>query len=215
MASTSKNRTRPGRTDRRGLLIEAAAELFTERPYDEVTTTEISRRAGVAYGLIAHHFTNKRGLYLATVRAAAERLQAVHETPPAGETVAARLRDALVRHIAHIEANATGFLALMHSAQGSDAEVRAIIGEYRWKGAMRLLGAAGVTEPVRPALRTTMRGWIGYLDEVTIDHLQHRELSRDDLAELATATLAAALRAAHSVDPAIGVDPGLIDQLHP
>jgi AcrR family transcriptional regulator len=197
-----------GRPDRRGLLVDAAAQLFAERPYDEVTTTEIARRAGVAYGLIAHHFANKRGLYLATVRAAAERLRAVHEAPPAGDTPAARLRDALTRHIAHIEANARGYLALTHSAQGADAEVRAIIEDYRWKGALRVLAAAGVTEPVRPALRTAMRGWVAYLNEIIVDHLHHRELSRDDLAGLAIAALAASLRAAHAVDPAIGVDLG-------
>ncbi|MQY03542.1 TetR/AcrR family transcriptional regulator [Actinomadura macrotermitis] len=199
--------------DRRALLVDAAAELFTERPYDEVTTTEIARRAGVAYGLIAHHFANKRGLYLATIRAAAERLRAVHETAPAGGTPAARLHDALTRHIAHLEANAEGYLALMRSAQGSDAEVRAIIDDYRWQGALRVLRAAGVTEPVRPALRTAMRGWVGFLNEIVIDHLRHRELSRDALADLAAATLAAALRTAHALDPGIGIAPELIERL--
>ncbi|POM23528.1 HTH-type transcriptional regulator BetI [Actinomadura rubteroloni] len=212
---TSKDRTSSGRTDRRGLLIDAAAQLFAERPYDEVTTTEIAKRAGVAYGLIAHHFANKRGLYLATIQAAAERLRAVHEAPLAGDTLVAQLRDALIRHIAHIEANTKGFLTLMHGAQGADAEVRAIIEDYRWKGALRLLAAAGVTEPVRPALRTTMRGWVGYLNEIIIDHLHHRELDRGELAELAIATLAAAVRAAHAVDPALAVDLHLVDQIDP
>jgi AcrR family transcriptional regulator len=210
MAAPGQN----GRTDRRALLIDAAEALFTERAYDEVTTTEIARRAGVAYGLIAHHFTNKRGLYLATIGAAAARLQAVHDRPPAGESPAAQLRDALTRHIAHIEANSKGFLALMHGGHGSDSEVRAVVEELRWQGAERLLRAAGAAEPVRPALRTTMRGWVGYLDEITIDHLAHRDLSRDDLVELALATLAAALRAALDLDPETGIDPALIDQIH-
>jgi AcrR family transcriptional regulator len=202
-------------TDRRALLVEAAAELFAERAYDEVTTAEIARRADVAYGLIAHHFTNKRGLYLATILAAADRLKAVHETAPVGETPAALLHDALSRHIAHMEANAQGFLALMRGGNGSDPQVHAIIEDLRWQGAVRLLNALGVAEPVGPALRTTMRGWVGYLDEIIIDHLDHRDLTRDDLADLAAATLAAALQAAHEIDPAIGLTPQTIASLAP
>src|SRR4029078_12048742 len=40
---------------RRRQLIDTARALFTTRPYDQVTTTEIAKSAGVAYGLIAHH----------------------------------------------------------------------------------------------------------------------------------------------------------------
>ncbi|TDC84777.1 TetR/AcrR family transcriptional regulator [Actinomadura sp. 7K507] len=207
--------TSTARPDRRAQLVHAAAALFAERAYDEVTTTEIAKRAGVAYGLIAHHFTNKRGLYLATVRAAAERLQAVHDAPPAGDDPAQRLRDGLTRHIAYIEDNAKGFLTLMRGGNGNDPEVRAIIEEFRWQGARTLLAAAGVAEPVRPALRTTLRGWVGYLDEITIDHLHHRDLTRRELVELATTTLVAALRAALALDDAIGVDPALVDRLQP
>ena len=47
----------------------------------------------VAYGLIAHHFGNKRGLYLATIRAAADRLRVVHEAEPEGAAPGERLRD--------------------------------------------------------------------------------------------------------------------------
>ncbi|MBO2461022.1 TetR/AcrR family transcriptional regulator [Actinomadura violacea] len=201
------------RPDRRQMLIDAAAELFTDRPYDEVTTTEIAKRAGVAYGLIAHHFGNKRGLYLATIRAAADRLRVVHEAGPEGATPGEQLRDALDRHIAFMEANAAGFLAVMRGGNGSDPEVRAIVEDLRWQGARRLLDALGVPDPARPALRTTMRGWVGYLDEVIIDHLRHRDVPRDRLAALAAATLAGALRAAYAADPDIGLDSEVLDLL--
>ena len=39
--------------DRRRRLVDAARALFAERPYDQVTTTAIAKRAGVAYGLLA------------------------------------------------------------------------------------------------------------------------------------------------------------------
>ncbi|TDD70296.1 TetR/AcrR family transcriptional regulator [Actinomadura darangshiensis] len=201
------------RPDRRAMLIEAAAELFTERAFDEVTTTEIAKRAGVAYGLIAHHFGNKRGLYLATLRAAADRLRAVHEVVPRGDTPGAQLRDALDRHIAFMEANAAGFLAVTRGGNGSDPEVRGIVEDLRWQGARRLLDALGAAAPVRPVLRTTMRGWVGYLDEIVIDHLRHRDVPRERLVSLAAATLAAALRAAAAEDPETGLGSAVLDLL--
>ncbi|MGH3242820.1 MAG: TetR/AcrR family transcriptional regulator [Spirillospora sp.] len=201
------------RPDRRAMLIEAAAGLFTERAFDEVTTTEIARRAGVAYGLIAHHFGNKRGLYLATLRAAADRLRAVHETAPRGDTPGTQLRDALDRHIAFMEDNAAGFLAVMRAGNGSDPEVREIVEELRWEGARRLLDALGAADPVRPVLRTAMRGWAGFLDEIVIDRLRHGDVPRERLVSLAVVTLAAALRAAVADDLETGLDPAVLDLL--
>lgn len=202
-----------GRPDRRALLVEAARELFTERAYDEVTTSEIAKRAGVAYGLIAHHFTNKRGLYLATVNTAADRLRAVHETPPTGDTPAAMLREGILRHIAFVEENLEGYFALMHGGSGSDPEVRAIIEDFRWTAATRLMRMLGVQEPFRPVLRTAMHGWSGFMTESLIDYLRNSDLPREDLATLVVCALIATLRAAHAIDAEIGISPRLIDEL--
>ncbi|MEU4820731.1 TetR/AcrR family transcriptional regulator [Actinomadura sp. NPDC023710] len=205
--------TRTPRIDRRARLITAASQLFSERAYDEVTTTEIAGRAGVAYGLIAHHFTNKRGLYLATIRAAGEALQTLQETPPDGETPAERLRNAISRHIAYMDRHAAGFLTLIRGGNGSDPEVRAIIEELRWQGALRILNALGVDQPVHPVLRASMRGWVGYLDELIVDHIHHHDIPREDLVRLTISALTATLRTAWSITPDIGIAPATVDLL--
>lgn len=213
MAIPTQAEPAPQGTDRRGQLIRAAGELFKERAYDDVTTAEIAKRADVAYGLIAHYFTNKHGLYLATVAALAEDLYAVNEAQPVGNTPAALLRDALTRHLAHIETNVEGFRALMRGGVGADPEVRALIDSYRWRTASRLLRALGASEPIRPVLRTAMRGWVNFVADSVVDQLRHHEITRADLVELAIATLVAALRTAHAIDPKIGIESALIDQL--
>jgi AcrR family transcriptional regulator len=199
--------------DRRTLLIRAAGELFTEHAYDEVTTTEIARRAGVAYGLIAHHFGNKRGLFLATVRDGADRLRAVRDSPPEGDSPAAKLRNAITRHLAYIDDNAAGFLALMRSGNGADPEVRTIIDELRWEGGHGILRLLGAAEPVPTVLRASIRGWVGYLDELIVDHLRHQDLPRRHLVDLATATLVTTLRTAATLDPKTGISPEILDSL--
>ena len=46
-------------------LLEAAKELFGEYGYAETTFKKISDRAGVALGLLTHHYGNKEKLFLA------------------------------------------------------------------------------------------------------------------------------------------------------
>ena len=47
-------------------LLEAAKELFGEYGYAETTFKKISERAGVALGLLTHHYGSKEKLFLAS-----------------------------------------------------------------------------------------------------------------------------------------------------
>lgn len=62
---------RLGPDQRREEILACAQRLFAEKPYGEVSTTEIARAAGVARGLLNHYFGTKRDLYLEVVRQAA------------------------------------------------------------------------------------------------------------------------------------------------
>jgi AcrR family transcriptional regulator len=207
-------RARAAIADRRQLIIDAARALFATQPYDQVTTTEIAKNAGVAYGLIAHHFDNKRGLYLAVMNQIAVEIAAVHETPPPQDaSLADRLRFALRRHIAYIDQYSESFVALLRGALGADAEHQAAIDRLRWLGAQRILLALGMVEPIPAALRTAMRGWVGYLDEMMIDRNTHRDIDAETVVELAAAALVATLRAAAALDRAIVYPPEALDAL--
>ncbi len=48
-------------------LLQAAEEIFSERPVAEVTVEEIAEHAGVAVGSIYNHFGSKAGLHAAVV----------------------------------------------------------------------------------------------------------------------------------------------------
>ncbi|NOQ99953.1 TetR/AcrR family transcriptional regulator [Mycolicibacterium fortuitum] len=191
-------------TDRRQLIIDAARRLFATRPYDQVTTAQVAKDAGVAYGLIAHHFTNKRGLYLAVMNEIAEEIAAVQTAAaPPGASLADQLRHALRSHIAHIDSYSGSFVALLRGALGADPEHQSAVEHLRWLGAQRILSALGITEPITSTLRVAMHGWIGLLDEMMIDRISHRDVDIDVLVDLAAAALAVTLRTAAALDDSI------------
>jgi AcrR family transcriptional regulator len=48
----------------RQLVLEAACDAFESRGYDETTTAEIARRAGIAVGSVYDYFRDKRAILL-------------------------------------------------------------------------------------------------------------------------------------------------------
>src|SRR5882757_2498285 len=154
-------RARAAIADRRQLIIDAARALFAQRPYDQVTTTEIARNAGVAYGLIAHHFDNKRGLYLAAMNQIADEIAAAQLSPPPPDaSLADQLRHALRSHIEYVDTYSDSFVAFVRGALGSDRDQQSTVDGLRWLGAQRILMALGIIEPISPILRTAMHGWV-------------------------------------------------------
>lgn len=201
--------------DRRQQLIDTARTMFAQRPYEQVTTSEIAKNAGVAYGLIAHHFENKRGLYLAVMNDIANEIAAAQLTPaPEGSSLTDQLRHALRSHISFIDSYSESFVALVRGQLGSDPDQRNSIDELRWIGAQRILLAIGITEPITPVLRTAMRGWVGYLDEMMIDRIIAEDLDREVLVELAAAGLISTLQTARVLDESIDIDPSIIDAIN-
>jgi AcrR family transcriptional regulator len=51
----------------RAKLVRVARDLFARRGYNDVSTEEIVRRAGVTRGALYHHFRDKRDLFQAVV----------------------------------------------------------------------------------------------------------------------------------------------------
>ncbi|HJV28666.1 MAG TPA: TetR/AcrR family transcriptional regulator [Aromatoleum sp.] len=54
--------------DRRQIILNAAAELFSAQGYDRTSIRDIARRVGLLPGSVYHHFASKDELYLAVHR---------------------------------------------------------------------------------------------------------------------------------------------------
>ena len=179
--------------ERRRLLLETGAKVFTERPYDEVSMAALAREAGISKGLLYHYFPSKRDFFVATLEAAASELQALTETDPS-EPPVEQLAKSLDAYLAWIDANAASYRKLIESAAGSD-DARSIVTRVRGETVERILDALGTHEP---RLRTALHGWLWSIDGATLDWLDHRDIPREELKELLVASFASAVERALS-----------------
>lgn len=139
---------RPGRPSEgaREALVEAARELFMERDYEHVSTSEIVARSGVSRGALYHHFPSKRDLFRAVWEASERRAIELIAADSAG---AATPFEALV-------AAARAYLRLAET----DEELRRIgltqsrgaLGWEGWREAARELGIGVVLAGVTAAI---------------------------------------------------------------
>jgi AcrR family transcriptional regulator len=148
-----------------------------------------------------HYFHSKIDLFKAAVAEKATELQRVIE-PPAGGAPFEQLSATLDAYLAWIEANSLTWSKLLQSAAALPEARELVEGFRQHTMEMALNRLTGGGAP-RPALRTAIRGWLGYLDAAILDWTQARDLSREQLRDLLIAAFGAALLSAQQIDPEI------------
>lgn len=185
---------RLSRSQRRLQLIEVGLEILSSEPREMVALDRISEVAGISRGLLFHYFPTKRDFHLAVIEAACGRLLQRTEPDPALEPVE-QLRASLEGYVDFVRQNQPLYRALIRGAAGADAQLEALVERTRDVIAQRVFDHLGVGAPA-PVLRAAVRGWIGFVEESTLDWLRHADLPRDALVELQGAALESALAAA-------------------
>lgn len=203
-APTGPAYTRLGVDERRRQLLDAGTALFAEHAYEEISMRDIARAAGVSKPLLYHYFPSKIDLFKAAVADKATELQSVIE--PAGDgTPLEQLSRSLDGYLAWIEANARAWSKLVQSA-ASLPEARELVEDFRQRTMDMALARLTDGATPRPALRTTISGWLGYMDAAILDWTRHGDLPREDLRDLLIAAFVAALLSAQEADPEIALD---------
>jgi AcrR family transcriptional regulator len=195
-------RSRLSTDARREQLVALGIEIFSERPYDEVSIDAIAAAAGISKGLLYHYFPSKRDFYVAVIRSAADEMQALTVPDPA-LAPRDRLAAALERYLEYVETHARGYATVLRAGIGSDPAVAEIVEEVRVAMVERLLDDLPVTPPGEEppvALRVAVRGWVGFVEAASLDWLEHRGLGRPDLREMLIAALGGAVSAAAGAD---------------
>ena len=191
---------------RREQLVAVGMRLFSSRPYDTISIDEIAQEAGIAKGLLYYYFPSKRDFYVAVVRSAADKMQALtmpnERVPPVD-----RLMHSVEAYLDYVETHARGYATLLRGGIGSDDEVRAIVDGTREQVLEHALESLPLAGEPSPALRVAVRGWIGFVEGASLDWLDHRDLTREQLRDLLVHAFVTMLQAVHAVDPSVRLDP--------
>lgn len=176
---------------RRAQLLELGRRLFLERPYDDLGMEEVAELGGVSKGLLYHYFPTKREFYMAVLNSAVDEMIEI-VTPQPGLAPEEQLRVALDGYMAYVEDHAAAYRAVLRGGIGSDPVVVAIADRFRDTAyALILTSAPG---EVTGQLPLAIRGWIGFVEAVSLEWLRTRTPSRPVLVELLIETLTAALQ---------------------
>lgn len=166
--------------ERRAQILSVAVRIFRERPYGEVSLDDIAEQAGIARGLINHHFGTKRDLYVEVVR----RIMAVPEIPVPeyihGQSVRDRLDVAVASWLDVIERNRDIWLDSVRTSGMGDPEIARITEEARETGAVRAAQVMGLgpVDELSPERMGMLRAWEALAEASVRQWLEYERLTR-------------------------------------
>lgn len=183
-------RVRMSRDARRREILRAAARLFGQRPYSGVSVTDIAEEAGIAKGLMHHYFGSKRELYLEVVREVA----AVPSVPlPEDDDLDTDQvwQRSVAAFLAMVSRNPDLWLSSVTvGGAESDDEVASILDESNEVLADQTLAALGLGDRSDdPVLRALVRGYGGFVQELTVEWLGRGRLAEAQVRAAMVATL--------------------------
>lgn len=184
---------------RRAQLIALGLEHLRRHPGEISAVDRISEAAGISRSLLFHYFPTKRAYVVAVVGAAADLLLDVTDVEAGAEPLD-RLHRSLVAFICFVEENGTLYAALLRGAAGGDADLQRVFDDTRERFVERIADGLGLVERP-PMLRTALRGWVGAVEEATLDYLREGGIEREALVTFLERLLVRTVEIAEQVRP--------------
>ncbi|GAA3225789.1 TetR/AcrR family transcriptional regulator [Actinocorallia longicatena] len=201
-AQGRRGRRRLSVDERRDELIEAALDLFSRRPPEEISIDDVAAAAGASRALVYHYFGGKQELYVAALRSAAAQLGELLKPPTEGSPLQ-RLALSLKRYFDFVEDHAPGYLAMLRGGPASrSGELGEIVESVRAILLNRILKEMGLEDP-SPVLRITLRSWMAGVETAALDWLENKDMPRDELEALLVDQNIVLLHNAAQRDPAV------------
>jgi AcrR family transcriptional regulator len=178
--------------DRRAELLALGAEVFGQRPYDEVRIDEIAERAGVSRALMYHYFPDKRAFFAAVVKGQADQLFETTNLPPTpGQNLFGEVRDGVLAymqyHQEHPHAAWAAYVGLGRSDPvllGIDDEAKDRQMEHIMSRIVEVDGSGSHLDPdVERDLRIVVHGWLALTFEFCRQRIIHPETDAGHLSD--------------------------------
>jgi AcrR family transcriptional regulator len=193
LSNTTPPRRRLSAERRRGIIEQAATELFAERGYNGASIDEIARRAGISPPVLYDHFRSKQELHRALLELHYADLRAVWRENLAGEDPPERrIARALGAWFAYVESHPYAWRMLFRDDSG-DPDVEAIrrdVAARSRAAVLPLLGREqGLDEPVdgdtSELLEATWEVIRGALQALALWWYEHRHVPRARIVAIA------------------------------
>ncbi|MGU3431749.1 TetR/AcrR family transcriptional regulator [Actinomycetes bacterium M1A6_2h] len=184
-------RTRLTPEQRRAQLIELGVEMLGERTLDQISVEDIADKAGVSRGLLFHYFASKHEFHLEIVRHNSREMLD-RTAPPTDLDAISTLRAAMTSYVDYVESQRNTYVSLLRGTASGDPDMRAVFEETRSLMAQRTLSELprlGIDRT--PQIDLAVRGWIAFVEEVTITWLGDPHLTKQELVDLTVHALPA------------------------
>jgi AcrR family transcriptional regulator len=198
--------------DRRAELLALGAEVFGQRPYDEVRIDEIAERAGVSRALMYHYFPDKRAFFAAVVKDQADQLfEATNVPVTPGQSLFEEVRGGVLAymqyHQEHPHAAWAAYVGLGRSDPvllGIDDEAKDRQMEHIMSRVVEVDGSGTPLEPdVERDLRIVVHGWLAMTFEVCRQRILHPDSDADQLSHACAHSLLDAIVRVHNIPEAL------------
>ena len=192
--------------DRRNELLALGAQVFGQRPYDEVRIDEIAEKAGVSRALMYHYFPDKRAFFAAVVRNEGEKLfEATNAPPDSDASLFEQLRAGVLAYLDYDEAHPHGAWAAYMGMGRSDPVLRGIDDVDNDRQADRIMSrmleafGGSLDSKLERDLQVTVYGWLAYTFELCRQRVVDPSIDKDFIAD----------SCAHALLDAVARVPGL------
>lgn len=165
---------------RREQLLDIAAAIFAEKPYDDVMVRDIAAVADVSRALLHHYFPSKRHLYVAIFQRASDRFLA----RVSGEQqlpLAEQLATALEAHIQYVVDYPGEAVTINRIRSSGDPAIQAIVAEELSVVGQRLVDQLVAQGHPRDAGAIVVEGWLAFVRAACVKWIDSPNISRADL----------------------------------
>jgi AcrR family transcriptional regulator len=173
--------------ERREQLMHVGRDLFSRRPYHDVSIEEIAAAAGISRGLLYHYFPSKREFYIEVLREVTGNLVALFELRPA-DPPDEQIKLVLGRVLGWLREHGTGYLTYVRGGVAYDPVISRIVADVRSAG-LRSLAQARRPDLAEPQVQFHLRGWIGYFEALGQAWLEDGTPDVEDVLDLALRAL--------------------------